>query len=82
MSFHQSFETCNILNQKTTSNLHRITLKGKLRFGNGSPLDGAMVTFSGASQKCIFLGGGGNFLKILTVSDKTIHKSFRIHNAL
>ena len=28
--------------QKTTSNLRRIHLKGKSRFGNGSPLEGAM----------------------------------------
>ena len=35
-----------------------------------------MVTFWGASQKCYFFC---NFLKILMVSDKAIHKAFRTH---
>ena len=57
--------------QKTTSNLLRIHLKGKLRFNNGSPHK-HMVIFWGTSQKCFFFCCC-NFLKILMVSDKMIH---------
>ena len=69
------------------SNLLRIHLKGKSRFGNGSPLKGAMYNF----EVMVKLGGGGafqkilifhNFLKILMVSDKTIHKAFTIYKTL
>ena len=43
--------------QKTTLNLLKIHLKGKLTFGNGAPQEGAtvhkpMVKLSGASRKC------------------------------
>ena len=38
-------------------------------------LDGKIL---GASQKCYFL----QIFKILVVSDKTIHRAFRIHNTL
>ena len=45
MNFHQPFKKCSILTpdlrkQPQTSN--RIHLKGKLRFGNGSPLEGTI----------------------------------------
>ena len=39
-----------------------------------------MVKFSGASQKCISFCC--NFLKLLLVPDKTIHKVFRIHKTI
>ena len=58
--------------QKTTSNLFRIHLKGKLRFGNGSPLEGAMyINLYGKILRGIpKMLGFINFLKILMVSDK------------
>ena len=37
------------------------------------------IKFSGASPKILVLG---NFLKILMVSDKTIHKACRTHKTL
>ena len=51
------------------------SLKGKLRFGNGSPLERAMYinlwqNFRGHPKNVIFFC---NFLKISMVSDKTIH---------
>ena len=48
-----SILTAECRHQKTTSNLLRIHLKGKLRFGNGSPQEGAMYInlFSGHSGK-------------------------------
>ena len=67
--------------QKTTSNLLRIHLKCKLRFGNGSPLEGAIyinlyiVKFPGHPKILVLC----NFLKILMDSDKMIHKTYRTH---
>ena len=84
MNFNQSFNKCSILtpesrHQKTTYNLLRITLKadwGSVMnpYYRGSYVHKRMVKFSRAFQFfwC-------KFLKILMVSDKTIHKAFRIH---
>ena len=78
---------------QTSSNLLRINLKGKLfkkRFNHSWPLEGAIHSFLYRTLEVKFLlfwGGGGHrksisfmqFLKILMVSDKTIHKAFRTH---
>ena len=87
MNFHQSFKTCSKHSHprhlKTTSNFLTIHLKGKLTFGNGSPLEGAMYinlwwNFRGHPKFFFFF----NFLKIWMVSDKTIHRAFGIHKTL
>ena len=77
--------------QKTTSNLLRINLKGRLRFNNYSwPPKGAMYMYINLQSYMyckIFRGIPKvlvlcNFLKILMVSDKMIYKAFRTHNIL
>ena len=64
--------------------LSKSPVKIGLRFGNGSPLEGAMyiksiVKQSRGTLKIFF---SSNFLQILMVSDKTIYKACRIHNTL
>ena len=44
----------------------------------GWPLEGAMVQFSGASQKILFYAIFSEYW----FSDKTIHRAFRIHTTL
>ena len=64
--------------QKTTSTLLRINLKGKFIFNHSWPGEGAiyitMVKIFGGILKMLVLC---NFLKILMVSDKMIHRVFR-----
>ena len=62
--------------QKTTSNPLGMNLKGKLKFINEWPLEGAMYInlwkkIQGHSKFCFC-----NLLKIWTVSDKTVPKAF------
>ena len=69
--------------QKTTSNLLRINLKGTILFHQWMTTRGSYVhkhtlKFWGASSKFYFFP----FLKMLMVSDKAIHKAFRIHKTL
>ena len=62
MNFHQSFKKVQQFHsrhQKTTSNLLRIHLKAKFRFGNGSLLEEAMSInllqkILGTSQNVLF----------------------------
>ena len=74
--------------QKTTSNLVRLILRGRLKVSNEWSLKGAMALCTLTYD--IILGGilhflfvcVCKFLKILMVLDKTIHKAFRIHKTL
>ena len=79
-SIYQNVQHSLSRHQKTTSNLLRINLKGKLKFNHSWPLEGAMYitlwkNFRGHPKNVSFV----HFLKILMVSDKTIHKAFRTH---
>ena len=72
--------------QKTTSDLLRTTLKGTLRFSNEWPLERALyMCINHIMVKLLWATGHpeffppSNFSKILMVSDKAIHKAFRIH---
>ena len=70
--------------QKTTSHLLRINLKGKVRFNNKWPLEGAMYinlrsNFRGHPEMLVFFL---QFTQNIDVSDKSIHKAFRIHKTL
>ena len=66
--------------QKTTSNLLRITLTCRVRVTNERSLEGALyinLWWNSRGHPIFFLV---QILKILMVSDKTMHKAFRIHN--
>ena len=86
MNFLQSFKKCNILTPdsrkqpQTSSELIKKTNEGSTVFGHESELCTQLYgkIFGGIPKMLVLC----NFLKILLVSDKIIHRGFRTHATL